>query len=316
MGNPLSNDGMSKVIGRIRAAGVTVIEKPYWRTNNRNHKGAWGPVNGVMVHHTASLSDSSAYADWIFTEGRSDVPGPLCHFFIGRSGQVYIGSNGRANHAGKGMSWVRDRVRAGLTADTPEMSPGGSGDVDFNQSFYGIECAGTGGRPDFTDAEYHAMTVTVGELLRALGFGPDVIGHSEATTSKPNDPNYDMRQIRRDVAQYMAGSKPAEPKQEDDMAISDKLRRPDGHVATLGDMIAWMDWRIERIEKAVLGDGLTRARVGGSTDLATEASWAAENVAAVLDAIRTVPGIDQAAIDKIADGVAERLNPEQPGTES
>lgn len=209
MGAPLTDDQMATVLTKIRAQGVTVREQPDWRTNDRGLRGqGWGPINGVMIHHTASLADSDSYASWIFHDGKApEVPGPLCHFFIRRNGEVWIGSNGRANHAGTGQSWVRDRVVAGLSRDTAEMKPGGSGDQDFNDNFYGLECAGVGGSPDFTEAEYRAMVIVVGELLHALGFGPDVIAHSEATSNKPDDPNYDMRQVRADVDDYMAGKK-------------------------------------------------------------------------------------------------------------
>ena len=33
---------------------MTVVEVGDWRTHNRNHKGPWGPVHGVMIHHTVT----------------------------------------------------------------------------------------------------------------------------------------------------------------------------------------------------------------------------------------------------------------------
>lgn len=218
MATPLTDTQMSQVLDRIRAQGVTVREVHDWRTNNRNHKGKWGPVHGVTWHHTASLSDSESYVDWIFHVGRPDVPGPIPHFFVERDGTLWIGSNGRANHFGLIDRDTLAALQSGLTRDTPEIHPSSSGDVDGNARLYGIEVAGIGGTPDYTDAQYRTCVVLSGELLRALfgdDTGPDVIGHSEGTTRKPNDPNYDMRRVRADVADYL----------EDDMALTDSDKR-------------------------------------------------------------------------------------------
>lgn len=214
MAKPLTDSQMLQVMDRVKKQGVKTKIAHYWKTNNRNGRGdGWGPIHGVMVHHTASLADSDSYVNWIFRKGHAAVPAPLCHFFITRDGTVWLGSNGRANHAGSGMSWVKDKVIKGLSRDTPEIRPNGRGNEDFNAHFYGFEVAGTGAKPDFTDAQYNAVMVLAGELLKEL-FGenttPDMIGHSEATTNKPNDPNYDMREMRRDLDDYLKKStKPA-----------------------------------------------------------------------------------------------------------
>ena len=34
--------------------GMTVEEVRDWRNHNRNHKGPWGPVHGIMIHHTVT----------------------------------------------------------------------------------------------------------------------------------------------------------------------------------------------------------------------------------------------------------------------
>ena len=41
-------------LSALKAEGVTVVEVGSWRTHNRNSKGAWGPVHGVMIHHTVT----------------------------------------------------------------------------------------------------------------------------------------------------------------------------------------------------------------------------------------------------------------------
>ncbi|MFD9674990.1 N-acetylmuramoyl-L-alanine amidase, partial [Streptomyces sp. NPDC059981] len=51
MSAPMSAD---RFLAALRAEGLTVVEVGNWRTHNRNHKGPWGPVNGVMIHHTVT----------------------------------------------------------------------------------------------------------------------------------------------------------------------------------------------------------------------------------------------------------------------
>ncbi|NED80350.1 N-acetylmuramoyl-L-alanine amidase, partial [Streptomyces sp. SID11233] len=72
----------------LRAEGVAVVEHPGWRTHNRNAKGPWGPVNGVMIHHTVTSGTAATVA--LCSAGRSDLPGPLCHGVIAKDGTVHL----------------------------------------------------------------------------------------------------------------------------------------------------------------------------------------------------------------------------------
>ncbi|MFC2623729.1 MAG: GH25 family lysozyme [Propionibacterium acidifaciens] len=104
--------------------------------------------------------------------------------------------------------------------------------------------------------------------------------------------------------------------EENDMQLTDIIRRPDGHEATVNDVLAYLDQRIEalsritrpdgrtvdlatiaayadqrleRLESIVYGSGLRAKNPDGSdtdqtTDLATEAAWAPANVARILQA--------------------------------
>ena len=66
--------------------------------------GEMGEVEGVVLHHTGS-SDSIP-GDYptlrVVTEGRPGLDGPLCNFGIGRSGTIYLISEGVGWHAGVG----------------------------------------------------------------------------------------------------------------------------------------------------------------------------------------------------------------------
>ena len=68
--------------------------------------GAMGSVVGVVMHHTATAQ--SAAGDYpsltVVTRGRPGLAGPLANFGLGRSGTIYLITEGIAWHAGVG-SW-------------------------------------------------------------------------------------------------------------------------------------------------------------------------------------------------------------------
>lgn len=97
MATPLSADDF---LHRLRAEGVDVVEVGDWRHHNRNHKGPWGPVHGVMIHHT--VTRGAARTVELCRTGYDDLPGPLCHGVITKDGTVHLVGHGRANHAGLG----------------------------------------------------------------------------------------------------------------------------------------------------------------------------------------------------------------------
>jgi hypothetical protein len=84
----------------FRAEGVNVVEVGDWEHHNRNTKGPWGPVHGVMIHHTVTKGTANTVA--IVRDGYADLPGPLCHGMIAKNGTVHLVGYGRANHAGLG----------------------------------------------------------------------------------------------------------------------------------------------------------------------------------------------------------------------
>ena len=75
----------------------------------------------------------------------------------------------------------------------------------------------------------------------------------------------------------------------DDMQLTDTVRRPDGHESTVGDILAWLDQRLERLEHIIAGGGIDVLNTDGTsagrqTDLATEAAWNSANVLRLLAA--------------------------------
>src|SRR5690606_8902116 len=114
MATPLIAD---RLVAALRAEGVTVREVSGWRTNNRNHKGAWGPVNGVIVHHTVTGPGTDVVG--LIYRGHSSLPGPLATGCITKDGTVHLTGNGRANHAGGGDPNVLAAVIAESYRDRP-----------------------------------------------------------------------------------------------------------------------------------------------------------------------------------------------------
>jgi hypothetical protein len=228
MASPLS---ATALLAALRAEGCTVVEYRSWRTHNRNHKGAWGPVHGVVIHHTVSSGEASS-VDLCYN-GHAQLPGPLCHTVGGKSGKLYMVGHGRANHAGSGDDDVLQAVinETALPADN-------EANTDGNRHFYGIEIVNLGnGKDQYPAAQYDAAVRWAAAICRAHGWGAaSVIGHKEWQPGKidPHGPvegrgDFSMDRFRADVAErlkhpasWSAGSKTptaptVPPVQEDDV---------------------------------------------------------------------------------------------------
>ncbi|MEV0281394.1 peptidoglycan-binding protein [Streptomyces sp. NPDC050610] len=202
MATPLSAD---QFVAALRAEGVTVVEVGDWRNHNRNHKGAWGPVNGVIIHHTVTSGTQSS-VDLCY-DGYDELPGPLCHGVIDKAGTVHLVGNGRANHAGSGDSSVLNAVvrESGLPRPTKN-------DTDGNVRFYGFECINLGDGDDpWPAAQLEAIERVSAAICRAHGWGSgSVIGHKEWTNTKIDPVGFSMDGMRGKIAGRL-GSAPAKP---------------------------------------------------------------------------------------------------------
>ncbi|MFD9408565.1 peptidoglycan-binding protein [Streptomyces sp. NPDC059989] len=198
MATPLTADTL---LAALRAEGVTVQEHPGWRTHNRNHKGAWGPVNGIVVHHTVSTGTTGSVA--LCRDGYDELPGPLCHGVIDKAGTVHLIGHGRTNHAGLGDGDVLDAVAAETSLPAPRRN-----DTDGNAHFYGFECVNLGNGSDpWPDAQLDAIERASAALCRAHGWqAASVIGHKEWTNTKVDPRGFTMESMRSRVAARLSGA--------------------------------------------------------------------------------------------------------------
>ncbi|NEE31994.1 N-acetylmuramoyl-L-alanine amidase, partial [Streptomyces sp. SID7982] len=171
MATPLSAD---KLLKALRDEGLHVVEHRSWRTNNRNHKGPWGPTHGVMIHHTVTSGTASSVE--LCYNGHSALPGPLCHGVIAKDGTVHLVGNGRANHAGLGDD---DVLRAVIAEKA--LPPDNEANTDGNRHFYGFECVNLGdGKDPWPAAQLLAIERAAAAVCRAHGWSErSVIGHLE-----------------------------------------------------------------------------------------------------------------------------------------
>ncbi len=186
-----------------------------WETRGRPPSS--GPFNprGVLVHHTGSTSSATnpAGALGIVTNGRPDLPGPLCQISTGYDGVTTIVAAGRANHAG--------RMRA------LGSIPAGDG----NAQLIGNEVQ-TNGTQQMPRAQYDAVVLSTAALLDRLGASVAELGLHNTTSlegkwdlgagnGRSGQP-YSITKLRGDVAARLKAGPPNQS-EEDDMQLTDLM---------------------------------------------------------------------------------------------
>ncbi|MEV0445865.1 N-acetylmuramoyl-L-alanine amidase [Streptomyces spectabilis] len=202
-----------RFLAALRAEGVRVVEVGDWRTHNRNHKGPWGPVHGVMIHHTVTFGSAATVNTC--RHGYERLPGPLCHGVITKDGRVHLVGYGRANHAGLGDDDVLQAVIAERA-----LPPDNEANTDGNRHFYGFECENLGnGHDPWPKTQIEAAVRVSAAICRAHGWGKggdtSVIGHSEWQPGKidPRGPGVSMKDIRRRVTERLRHPANWDPKE-------------------------------------------------------------------------------------------------------
>lgn len=175
---------LSWLADTLRAAGLSVIEEPGWKTRGR---GEMGEPKGVLCHHTAGPRSGLAPSLGIVRDGRADLPGPLSQLFLDRVGTWHVLAAGRCNHAGKG-SWH-----------------GATGNSDL----IGVEAENPGDGSPWPASQLESYARGVAAILKRLGVDSVMAaGHKEFATPRGRkiDPTFDMVEFRERVENLMLGA--------------------------------------------------------------------------------------------------------------
>lgn len=158
-------------LAALKRFGVTVVETSGWRTHNRDDETGkpFGPVHGVMVHHTAGVEKGAVS---FCKNGTAALPGPLSHGVITKDGKVHLIGWGRANHAGGGDPDVLAAVKAErYPLPKPDKHDGEDGAVDGNDVFIGYECVNKGdGKDPWPAAQLDGMRRAVAATCWLYGW--------------------------------------------------------------------------------------------------------------------------------------------------
>jgi hypothetical protein len=222
----------------LRAEGLDVREVPGWKTRGRPF--TFVGTEGVLEHHTASNPASGPRpALRTVTDGRSDLPGPLCQLLIDRIGIVWVIAAGYANHGGWGGPW----------RSVPLDSA--------NKYMVGIEIENNGlGEPYSKATMLAARKATVAILKHQKRDQSWVLGHKEWTSRKIN-PSFDMNKFRRDVKEGLEGGMailtPDEEKQLRAFMLNlrEATKKPDGSTRTPAALGRQTGRTIKVVEKGV-----------------------------------------------------------------
>ncbi|MFH8577102.1 N-acetylmuramoyl-L-alanine amidase [Streptomyces zaomyceticus] len=268
MAAPLTPD---RFVGVLRAEGLTVVEYDGWRTNNRNHKGPWGPVHGVMIHHTVTTG-TRATVD-MCRHGHSSLPGPLCHGAITKDGMVHLVGYGRANHAGLGDP---DVLRAVIAES--RLPVDNEATVDGNRHFYGFECENLGdGEDPWPGVQVAAIEKVSAALCRAHGWNAgSVLGHQEWQPGKP-DPSGPgmptMYELRSRTARILGQGTPPPPPApvKPVVSLSRLIAAARTDPAKSGTRVSYEGTTV--VEAALVDEGLlSKTRLDGHYGTATQAA--------------------------------------------
>lgn len=204
----------TELVTAFRRWGVPVRERAGWRIHNHNDTQPWGPVHGILLHHTGDDAPDDA-DERVLSAGRSDLPGPLCNWGMTDAGVAVMIGNGTAYHAGQGAS----NVLGALLADAVPPRPGPDA-VTGNARLYGQETMYSGAKR-MTAKAYRSTVRAFAAICEHHGWSASsCIGHKEWTTRKIDPGSLDMDAFRADV-QAALNAGPADPPEGDDMSDAD-----------------------------------------------------------------------------------------------
>lgn len=174
----------------LRKRGLTVIEVAGWQT-----RGYEFPARslGALRHWTAGPATGDTPCLGVVTNGRSDLPGPLCNVYQSRRVDtngidiVYAIASGKANHAGSG-AW---------------------NGVSGNYKLLGLEIEWSGPNEAFANVRRRKLTSEL--VMRALidccsGANPAMAAeHREYAPTRKIDTNLSGQELRQRLADIDTG---------------------------------------------------------------------------------------------------------------
>lgn len=174
------------IANRLRAAKLQVREVDGWKSRGDSY---FNPL-GHVVHHTAGPPASAGYKTpclRICTFGRSDLPGPLCNWYLGFDNVCYVVASGRANHAGRPDNW---NCR-GMTG---------------NSTAWGVEVEHPGTFP-LDAVRIEVLARGVAAVIKGTCDQDQVVSHSEWAPSRKIDiaTNFSNSAFRAQVGAFLAG---------------------------------------------------------------------------------------------------------------
>lgn len=240
----------------------------------------------TLVHHTAAPEyTGNAPSLNVCKYGRGKpgddnyLPGPLCQVLIGRQGEVFVITDGYANHAG--------------VVDYPYS----------NSNLVGVEIENNGVGESYGPGTMHAARLVCDRLTDA--FGQRIYGHKEICLPRGRkiDPSFDMDAFRASLVLTDEGAR--------SVATEDQIN--DIHFATVGARrfanptappyadIATLVENINHYVSVVLPAAIA------AVDSDQDAQYAA--VIAHIQALTTTPGPDGTfpTVDDVLDALAARL---------
>lgn len=178
----------------LTAAGVDVAAAKGWETRGRP---GFTPA-GIMVHHTAGPKKGDAPTLQLCIDGRkdpknpkNDLPGPLCHIVLARSGKAHVIAGNIANHAGKGAQQVLDLLRKDEPVSGNAVDHKYEDATFGNAFFYGIEVENAGTPDDpYPEAQIDALAKICAALCHAHGWSAHRVIHHRQWTKRKIDMSY------------------------------------------------------------------------------------------------------------------------------
>ena len=201
----------------VARSGLEVVPLTGWRTRKSN---GGEDYQGVLAHHTGSYDDLTdakddlSYAMWLATEGRPDLPPPLCNLALSAELRVYLAAAGNANHAG-----------AARASGPMPAAPDGS------RIYIGIEAMNSGkqgwdSKATLPSGEVVTYFEGYARLCASLCYfygwpASHVRGHKETSVTGKWDPGLlDMDRFRDRIAEIIN-----QWKEEDDMPTAEEVAK-------------------------------------------------------------------------------------------